>query len=199
VALPLLSGQRLRLVPASHGQLKFFCQLNADQQVMQHVSGEPTSRVETEAEWAQRLGPRSDVNRGLGYWTGYLDGGPIGWWGLGYNQAQPEAGELGFRVRREHWRQGLGLEGARLLIDHGFSTAGVTHIWAGTVRANAASRATLTSVGMACTDEPKPDVLTYEITLDQWLQLGCRAAHPGRIRRFQYASVTAQAAERLCR
>lgn len=139
---------------------------------MRHVSGGSASRFVTEAEWSRRLGRRSDTERGLGYWTGYLDGAPVGWWGLGYSVSHPEGGELGFRLVREQWRTGLGLEGARLVLDYGFTGAGVAHIWAGTVSANAASRATLTRLGLECTDEPAPGVLTYEITYDQWLQRG---------------------------
>jgi RimJ/RimL family protein N-acetyltransferase len=162
----------LRLVPAAPSHVDFFCKLNADEQVMQHVSGERASQYETELEWSQRLGPRSDVDRGLGYWTGFLAGRPIGWWGIGYNETYPEVGELGFRVEREQWRRGLGIEGARLVLDQGFTSAGITHIWAGTVSANAASRAMLTRLGLECIGEPAPGVLTYEITLDQWLQRG---------------------------
>jgi len=139
VALNALRGPRLELVPASPGHLDFFARLNSDADVMRHISGRPSSRSETEAEWSGRLGRRSAEDRGLGYWTGYLDAQPIGWWGLGFNEPNPGEGELGFRVQREHWRQGLGLE---------------------------------------CTDEPLPGVLTYAITLDEWLAR--RAADPGR-------------------
>lgn len=170
LGLPVLFGQRVRLVPADPGHLEFFRRLNADEQVMRHVSGRPCVESETDAEWARRLGPRSSTGRGLGYWTGFLGGHPIGWWGLGYHAERPEAGELGFRIMQGHWRQGLGVEGARLVLRHGFCTAGVTHAWAGTSSANAASRATLASLGLACVDEPKPGVLTYEISCGEWMQ-----------------------------
>lgn len=169
VALNALRGPRLELVPANPGHLDFFSKLNSDADVMRNISGRPSSRSETEAEWSRRLGRRSAEDRGLGYWTGYLDAQPIGWWGLGFNEPNPREGELGFRVQREHWRQGLGLEGSRLLVEHGFTATAVTRIWAGTVTSNTASRATLSRLGMECTDEPLPGVLTYELTLDTWL------------------------------
>ena len=169
MVLPVLIGQRLRLGPAGPEHLDFFRRLNTDEQVMRHVSGRPYSRSETDAEWSRRLGQRSNSDRGHGYWTGFLDGRPIGWWGLGYDGARPEAGELGFRLAHERWRQGFGVEGARLLLRHGFLSARLTHIWAGTVRANAASRATLANLGFACVDEPTPRALTYAISLGEWL------------------------------
>lgn len=153
---PVLIGQRLRLVPANPGHLEFFRRLNADEQVMRHVSSRPYSQSETDAEWWRRLGPRSDTDRGIGYWTGFLGGQPIGWWGLGYDGARPAAGELGFRLDHRHWRQGLGSEGASLLLHHGFFSARIAHVWAGTVRANAASRATSRASGLPALTSRRP-------------------------------------------
>lgn len=98
----------------------FLAELNSDTHVMAHVSGRPAGRSETEEEWAQPLSQRSDAENGLGYWVGCVEGQPIGWWALGRTEAEPSAGELDFRIRPTHWRQGSGVGGARMLLDHAY-------------------------------------------------------------------------------
>ena len=175
VSLPLLNGPRLTLRPARLGDLDFLADLNSDVDVMKHISGRPLRRSETEEEWTRRLGPRSANEKGLGYWVGSLGPREIGWWGLGHSESEPTAGELGFRIRAEHWRQGLGKEGTHVLLDHAFCDFALDRVWAGTVSANTASQRALESVGMRQTDEPFPGVLTYEIKRSDWLDRGGRS------------------------
>ena len=55
---------------------------------------------------------------------------------------------MGYRLLRRHWRQGYAREGSLELIRHGFDDLGLQRIFAQTMAVNAASRATMTSVGM---------------------------------------------------
>lgn len=168
MSLPVLRGLRLELTAATSDDLEFLAALNGDPEVMAHISGGPATRLQTENEWSRRLGERTAVDAGLGYWIGSVDGEPIGWWGLGRTATEPGAGELGFRVSRGHWRRGLATEGVHAVLRHAFVDRGVARVWAGTSTANIGSRRTLAAAGLTCTDEPFPGVLTYEATRDGW-------------------------------
>jgi RimJ/RimL family protein N-acetyltransferase len=168
MSLPVLRGLRLELTAATSDDLDFLAALNSDPEVMAHISGGPATRLQTEKEWSRRLGERTAVEAGLGYWIGSVDGEPIGWWGLGHTATEPDAGELGFRLSRAHWRRGLATEGAYAVLRHAFVDRAVLRVWAGTSTANLGSRRTLAAAGLACTGEPFPGVRTYDVTAAAW-------------------------------
>jgi RimJ/RimL family protein N-acetyltransferase len=168
MSLPVLRAPRLVLSPASQGDLDFFTALNSDPAVMAHISGGATGRSQTRREWDRRLGERSAVGAGLGYWIGTVDEEPVGWWGLGHTASAPGTGELGFRLMPAHWRKGLATEGAHALLRHAFVDREVGRVWAGTSTTNLGSRRTLAAAGLSCSGEPFPGVLTYEVTRGVW-------------------------------
>jgi len=110
----------------------------------------------------------------------------VGWWALEPperpDQGPPDGqAELGYRLLRRHWRQGLASEGARELVRHGFADLGLRRIFAETMAVNEASRATMASVGLtyvrsfhADWDEPIPGSehgeVEYAITREEWLE-----------------------------
>lgn len=80
---------------------------------------------------------------------------------------------------RRHWRQGLASEGARELLRYGFQDIGLHRVFAQTMAANQASRATMGSVGVTYVRafpgdflEPLPGCehgeVEHAITLKQW-------------------------------
>ena len=88
--------------------------------------------------------------------------------------------ELGSRLLRRYWRKGLASEGARELVRHGFEDLVLTRIFAETMTVNAASRATMTAVGLQHVrtfhthwDEPisgsELGEVEYAISREQWL------------------------------
>ena len=102
----------------------------------------------------------------------------------GADPARPGTGarqaELGYRLLRRHWRQGLGSEGARELVRHGFEDLALDRIFAETMAVNAASRATMAAVGLWQVrtfhrefDDPLPGTelgeVEYAITREEWL------------------------------
>jgi Acetyltransferase (GNAT) domain len=91
----------------------------------------------------------------------------------------PGVADLGYRILRRYWRQGLATEASRILLRHAFLTVGVRRVIAQTMAVNAASRGVMTSVGMWYVrtyfpdwEEPLAGVeqgeVEYELTLADW-------------------------------
>src|SRR3954447_24593518 len=117
-------------------------------------NGRPRSREHVERLHHSRLAAAAGVP-GLGFWSGFLTDGPdagtfVGWWILEppEDQRTTAQAELGYRLLPRFWRQGLASEGARELIRYGFAECGLERIIAETMAVNAASRATMQSVGL---------------------------------------------------
>src|SRR5690606_25467732 len=131
----------------SDEHLEHEIELDADPVVMRYRTGRGRTREEVEALHRRRLAA-ADVVPGLGFWAGSVDGGFVGWWALEPPQ-RPDQGpvegqaELGYRILRRHWRQGLAGEGAAELLRHAFEDLGLNRVFAETMAVNTASRATM--------------------------------------------------------
>jgi RimJ/RimL family protein N-acetyltransferase len=182
---PTLWTERLRLVALADEHLRFEIELDSDPEVMRFITGRALSADEVEHAHRRRLAAADQVP-GLGFWAGFADDDFVGWWILQPPNGpdQPKvAGEadLGYRVLRRYWRRGYASEGARALIRYGFDEVGLDRIFAQTMAVNAASRATMVSVGLTFTrafvsGEPYDDLVPgaeqgeveYEITRTTW-------------------------------
>ena len=71
----------------------------------------------------------------------------VGWFCL-WPESEKTA-ELGYRLRRADWGQGLASEGASSLVKWGFDIAGYDNIFASTMAVNLASRRVMEKIGMA--------------------------------------------------
>lgn len=186
-----LQTERIRLVPLSEEHLAHEVELDSDPEVMRYLgAGRARTREEVEALHRGRLAAGRRVP-GLGFWAGFVDGAFVGWWilepvddedhgeHLGQGQAEGQA-ELGYRLLRRCWRQGLASEGARELLRHGFADLGLSRVHAQTMAVNAGSRATMAAVGLTYEraftehfDEPvagwEQGEVEYAITREQWL------------------------------
>ena len=180
-----LASERLGLVPLADEHLPFEIELDADPQVMRYITGRALSPAEVEQAHQRRLVAANEVP-GLGFWAGFAGDEFVGWWILqppnGPDQPRV-AGEadLGYRLLRRYWRRGYASEGARELIRHGFEDLGLDRIFAQAMAVNAASRATMTAVGLTfsrafVSDEPYDDLIPgteqgeveYELTRTNW-------------------------------
>ncbi|MGH2892482.1 MAG: GNAT family N-acetyltransferase [Solirubrobacteraceae bacterium] len=185
MAQPTLHTERLGLVPLTDEHLQFEIELDSDPEVMRYITGRALSPDEVEQAHRRRLAAADEVP-GLGFWAGFADDDFVGWWILqppnGPDQPRV-AGEadLGYRMLHRRWRRGYASEGARELIRYGFEEAGLDRIFAQTMAGNAASRATMVSVGLTfarafVSGEPHDDLVPgaeqgeveYEITRTTW-------------------------------
>lgn len=182
VAAPTLRTARITLVPLAEEHLDAKVELDSDPEVMRFLTGRAMSRDEVAARHAQRLAEGRLVD-GLGFWVGYVSAEFVGWWILA---PQVEAGvpvpgvaELGYRLRRRWWRQGLASEGSRELLRHGFEDVGLERVFAETMAVNEGSRAVMAAVGLRYIrtfagdhDDPLPGAeqgeVEYAVTRAQW-------------------------------
>jgi RimJ/RimL family protein N-acetyltransferase len=182
-----LATRRIQLVPLGDEHLEHEVELDSDPEVMRHLTGRPSTPAEVADRHRHRLAVARRVP-GLGFWAGLVEGEFVGWWILEPPERPdqgPVAGqaELGYRLLRRCWRQGLAGEGSRELLRHGFEDLGLDRVFAETMAVNTASRATMTSLGMAHVrtfyldlDDPLPGSelgeVEYAITRDEWLGRG---------------------------
>lgn len=162
-----LQTDRMRLVPLSNEHLEHEVELDGDPEVMRYLgSGRARTPEEMEELHHNRLAIAQRAP-GLGFWAGFLDGQFVGWWILEPPE-RPDQGpvegqaELGYRLLRRWWRQGLGSEGARELLRYGFEDLGLSRVFAETMAVNAPSRATMAAVGLQ-------HVRTFHLSFDESL------------------------------
>ena len=178
-----LQTDRITLVPLSDEHLELEVELDSDPEVMRYLTGRARTRAEVEDAHERRLKTAEPVP-GLGFWVGLVAGNFVGWWLL-QPPERPDQGlvqgqaELGYRLLRRYWRQGLASEGSRELLRHGFDDLDLTRIFAETMSANTGSRATMAAVGLQYVrtfhhdlDPDLPDVdlgeVEYAVTRAEW-------------------------------
>ena len=178
-----LHTQRLTLTPLTDEHLEWEIAVDSDPEVMRYLTGRASTREEVEASHARRMAAAQKVD-GLGFWVGLVDDDFVGWWILqpahGPDQPDdPAVADLGYRLLRRHWRQGLASEGARELVRYGFDDVGLDRIIAQTMTVNTPSRAVLERIGLSYV-RTFPTSMTaplegvaegeveYEMTREQW-------------------------------
>jgi hypothetical protein len=90
----------------------------------------------------------------------------------------PAVSDLGYRLARRYWRQGLASEASRALLRHAFATVGQHRVIAQTLAVNTPSRNVMQAIGMRyvrtfpASDDPFPGTeqgeVEYEMTRDMW-------------------------------
>jgi RimJ/RimL family protein N-acetyltransferase len=195
---PILRTERLLLVPLADQHFELEVELDADPEVQRYLEGRARTRDEV-AEAHERRMALATIVDGLGYWVAFgtdgavrgstapareEDGEFIGLMMLppahGPDQPDdPTVSDLGYRLVRRYWRQGLASEASRTLLRHAFDTVGQSRVIAQTMTVNAGSRSVMEAIGMRYVrtyfvsfDEPLPGTelgeVEYEMTREMW-------------------------------
>jgi RimJ/RimL family protein N-acetyltransferase len=130
--------------------LEPFAALNADPEVMEHFPS--TFSREQTAESVAWIAKHNE-RHGYGVWAVELPGRArfIGYIGLAvpsFEAAFTPCVEIGWRLARPWWGQGLATEGARAALAHGFERLGLSEIVSFTVPGNVRSRRVMEKLGM---------------------------------------------------
>jgi RimJ/RimL family protein N-acetyltransferase len=183
MARPVLRTQRIELRPMTVEHLPLLHRLDSDPEVMRHLLGRARTPEEIEQFWRPRCVDIGADAVGLGAWVGFHSDDFLGWWEL--TPTDPELGpdteraEIGWRMQRRHWEQGLATEGAEALLTYGFHTLRLKQVWAQTMAVNTRSRGVMRKLGMShvhteiCEwENPLPGSdegeVTYQITAGEW-------------------------------
>ncbi len=174
--MPVLRTPRLTLQPCCPDDRADFIALEQDPEVMRYLNGGHPVDPELGDPDATYLMPRGTEPQ---VWTARRqDGGAfVGWFCLWPDSATQA--ELGYRLRRAEWGQGLASEGAAALIDWGFGSNGYDVIVSTTMAVNLGSRRVMEKIGMRHTRTdmtPLPDPIPgsehgevwYALTRAEW-------------------------------
>lgn len=143
--LTVLQTMRLTLRPCCPSDRADFMNLELDPEVMRFLNGGHAVDHEQSDPNATFLMPRGTEPH---VWTARRTANDafVGWFCL-WPESETLA-ELGYRLRRTEWGQGLASEGASALVDWGFGSGGYDKIVATTMAVNHASRRVMEKIGM---------------------------------------------------
>ncbi|WP_067483950.1 GNAT family N-acetyltransferase [Actinomadura hibisca] len=123
-----------------------------DPAVTEHLSFEPRTRDQVVATLnsvmtAAKAEPRTEYSLAA---ASVATGDVIGFARLAIDAQHPgqSSAQLGFALRADHWRQGLGAETVRLLLQLGFAELGLHRLWGARSPDNNGSGRLMTRLGM---------------------------------------------------
>lgn len=143
---------RLALRRMTPSDVDLLVELDSDPEVLRYLSRVPPTRPETEALVASLVAAYSSHPR-WGRWLAFerTGGAFVGWFALTYDGiscCQRGQLDLGYRLRRPFWGQGLASEMCRLLIPYAFEDPSIERVYAQTMAVNERSRRVLAAVGL---------------------------------------------------
>lgn len=145
----MLSTDRLKLRQWREEDLAPFAVLNADPDVMRYF---PSVRTRAESDETYARLHRHIEKHGFGFWAAeMIDTGQfIGFIGMEHCDYLPSgpAVEIGWRLDKSVWGQGLAPEGARACLAYAFSKLGLDEVVSFTADTNTPSMRVMEKIGM---------------------------------------------------
>lgn len=126
-------------------------ELDSDPETMRFISkGQPTPRNRIDEVIMPRILGYYRSWPPQGFWIAHLRGNDefIGWFHLRPDKITPVEMELGYRLRRSMWGQGLASEGAHRLVEKSLGEWGYPKVCARTLQVNLASRRVMEKAGL---------------------------------------------------
>ncbi|MGW7195090.1 GNAT family N-acetyltransferase [Streptomyces chryseus] len=187
-------ADRTRLTGTDHlTDVDRLVDLDSDPEVMRYLNGgRPTSRAFVVEHVLPRLTHDYPCIGTRGFWAAEekATGAFLGWFEFRPTaDDSAEVVELGYRLGRAAWGRGYATEGARALIDKGFTELGVRRVTADTMYVNSRSRRVMEKAGLLFVRRwygDWPDSIEgsehgeveYALERDQWAARTGAAVHP---------------------
>ncbi len=175
--MKILASERLRLEPFDDTHVDGLNAINSDPEVMRYLTGRPETRDETiaivkrvKARWAEF---------GFSWWS-FIEPASGQIVGAGCIQHLRRGGEspdpacpleVGWRLRRDRWGQGLATEAAIVMTDFAFHVLRADVLYAVCHPENAASASVMKRLGMRYRGIEiwyEKELATYETTAKEW-------------------------------
>lgn len=147
----VLQTERLYLRQFRLEDTTLLFELDSDPEVMRFITkGKPTPIRQIEEEILPRLLGYYTQSPPRGCWAAHLlaTGEFIGWFHLRPDKLQPEEMELGYRLKRSAWGQGLATEGSQALVQSAFTELPYEKVSARTLLENLASQRVMQKAGL---------------------------------------------------
>jgi RimJ/RimL family protein N-acetyltransferase len=149
-----ITTRRLKLVPCDDEHIDGLSALNSDPEVMRYITGRPETRPETLAmiervkarwqEWGYSWWSLIEIGSGEIVGAGCIQN-------LRRHGTEPDLTcplEIGWRVRRDKWRQGIAIEAAVAMADFAFERLRAEVLYAVCHPENTGSAAVMRKLGM---------------------------------------------------
>jgi RimJ/RimL family protein N-acetyltransferase len=145
-----LKSERLGFRRVVQGDEVLLHELDSEPEVLRFIPRKPATLDHLKQKTLPAVLRLYDETPGMGFWVAeeLASGRFVGWFHLKAVKEDPEAGEIGYRLKREFWGAGLATEGSLALIDYGRKTLKLKRITGVAMTENKASIRVLEKCGL---------------------------------------------------